>query len=287
LYPNDATSILTVIGLSSIASPIIGASPNYSASFNVPDKTLGDVLYLIWDYRDSIPVELCYSDAEVDPQTEVCCNCAECTTECVNATITNLSSTSTALIEIGVTTGGKCNSYPLTIQLNPEEVYEICLEVGTDYEVLEGVASVSLNECANCSTYIYVNPNGSGYTATVKYMDCITEEEVSIDIAENESTKFCSMFGYIPTVDVGSFSNLYMLSVCNCCQDNSCTQWKIYDIIDDSFIAWIDCDSQEVSQIFLKETENYICVRAGFNPNKIYGECRIEPYDGCIDANRC
>lgn len=287
LYPNTPTSILTAIGLSSIASPITGSSPNYNANFTVPDKTLGNVLYLIWDYRDSIPSELCYSGAFVDPKVEVCCNCEECTTECVNVTITNLSSVNTAEIEVGVTTGGACGAPSFIVTLDPEEVYETCIQVGTDYEVLDGIASVLLTECADCSTYVYVNPQGSGLTAEIKYSDCTTEEEATIFVDEGDNFKFCCIFGTTPIVEVGSPLNLYMVNQCRCCEDNSCTQWKIYDITDDSFIAWIDCGGNETSQVFLKFTENYICVQAGFNPNLIYGDCTIQPYNGCMNPDFC
>lgn len=287
LYPNTPANVLTVIGLSSTASPITGSSPIYKANFTVPDKTSGDVLYLIWDMRDAIATELCYSNDKLDPKTEVCCNCSTCTTDCVNVTVTNLSSSTTATIEFGVTTGGKCASSPFTIELAPEEVYETCIQVGTDYEVIEGVASVLLTECADCSTYVYVNPQGSGITATVKYFDCTTGDEVAVSIGEGDSLKFCCQFGTVPEVGPGDNDNLYATNICKCCEDNSCTQWRIYDIIDDSFVAWRNCEGSEVNELFLKDNTYYFCVETGFNPNIVYGDCTIEPYDGCFNSANC
>lgn len=288
LYPNTPANVLTVIGLSSTASPITGSSPIYKANFTVPDKTSGDVLYLIWDMRDSIPTELCYAESNVvEPKTEVCCNCSTCTTDCVNVTVTNLSSSTTATIEFGITTGGKCASSPFTIELAPEEVYETCIQVGTDYEVIEGVASVLLTECADCSTYVYVNPQGSGITATVKYFDCTTGDEVAVSVGEGDNLKFCCQFGTVPEVGPGDNDNLYATNICKCCEDNSCTQWRIYDIIDDSFVAWRNCEGSEVSELFLKDNTYYFCVETGFNPNIVYGDCTIEPYDGCFNSANC
>jgi hypothetical protein len=289
LYPNVPASILTLIGLSSVASPITGSSPLYQANFNVPDKANGDVLYLIWDMRDSIPSELCYSDDKAAPKYEACCNCSTCTTDCVNVTVTNLSSTQPAKITFGMVSGGMCAqpAGDFVVTLDPSEIYEVCLQVDTDYEVTEGIASVSLTQCANCSTYVYVNPLGTGYAATVKYFDCTTGIEVSIDIADGDNFKFCCEFGTVPTIDVGSIGNLYMVSQCKCCESNPCTQWRVYNIKADSFIAWRNCNGQEVSQPFLEGTEDYFCVETGFNPNIVSGNCTIEPYDGCFNAANC
>jgi len=286
LYPNTPASILTAIGLSSVASPITGSSPIYQANFNVPDKTLGDILYLIWDMRDAIASELCYAEStSIEPKKEVCCNCETCTTDCVNITITNLSSTTIAIVDIGVTQGGKCASAPFTIELDPDEVYETCVEVGTDYEVTQGNAYISLTECAKCSTYVYVNPNRNP-ASVVKYFDCTAGVEVSINIASGANKKFCCEFGTVPEVDIGDISNLYLTNTCKCCEYNLCTQWKVVAITN-SFIAWINCSNQEVNDNFLAGTTKYICVRTGFNPNKLFGNCTIEPYDGCVDFSNC
>jgi hypothetical protein len=288
LYPNTPANILTVIGASTLATPITGTSPVYKANFTVPDKTLGDVLYLIWDMRDAIPTDMCYIESSaIDPQTQVCCNCSTCTTDCVNVTITNSSSISTATIDIGVTAGGACNGESFVIELDPEEVYETCVQVGTDYEVTQGTASISLTECADCSTYVYVNPQGSGITAIVKYIDCTTNTEVSILITQGSNEKFCCKFGTVPTIDKGSSLNLYMTNQCKCCESNTCTKWIVNNVTVASFAAWMNCDSIEVNQTFAVGTETTICVRTGFNPNLIFGTCDIYPIDGCADAAQC
>jgi len=290
LYPNIPASILTAIGLSSIASPITGSSPIYQANFTVPDKTLGDVLYLIWDMRDATPTQLCYSNAMVEPQKEVCCNCSACTAECVNVTITNLSVVATTDIDFGVTTGGECNGGPFTISLNPGEVYNTCLQVGTDYDITQGTARIESTECANCTTYVYYNP-AAALMARIKYMDCTTGIEVTQEIATNTNFKFCCLFGTTPTIDIGSIGNLYMTNECKCCESNSCTQWEV--VISPSglgaFIAWINCDGTEVNQTWGAGQTDYICVQSGFNPNIItgIGDCTITPYDGCIDSTTC
>jgi hypothetical protein len=71
LYDNNSTDIQTLLGASSTATPILGASPLFYANFTVPSGSNGDYLYLIWDLRDSILTELCFSTELLDS----CCDC--------------------------------------------------------------------------------------------------------------------------------------------------------------------------------------------------------------------
>ena len=70
LYANNSSAINTLLGLATTATPNQGGGNYNYAEFTVP--TLQNYLYLIWDFRQSSPVELCYSDVDI---TDVCCNC--------------------------------------------------------------------------------------------------------------------------------------------------------------------------------------------------------------------
>lgn len=70
LYANTPANITTLLGLASTATPNQGGGNINYAEFTVP--ALQDYLYLVWDFRDSTPVTLCYSDATV---IDVCCGC--------------------------------------------------------------------------------------------------------------------------------------------------------------------------------------------------------------------
>jgi len=70
LYGNNSANLNTLLGLATTATPNQGGGAYNYAEFTVP--TLQDYLYLIWDFRQSIPVTLCYSDVDI---TDVCCNC--------------------------------------------------------------------------------------------------------------------------------------------------------------------------------------------------------------------
>jgi hypothetical protein len=70
LYANTPANISTLLGLATTATPNQGGGNINYAEFTVP--ALQDYLYLIWDFRDSTPVTLCYS---VDDSFDACCGC--------------------------------------------------------------------------------------------------------------------------------------------------------------------------------------------------------------------
>jgi hypothetical protein len=74
LYNNNDVDIQAMLSASSLATPITGSDPLYSAEFTVPLSSNGEYLYLIWDLRESFPVELCYSETSANSS---CCDCNE------------------------------------------------------------------------------------------------------------------------------------------------------------------------------------------------------------------
>jgi hypothetical protein len=70
LYPNTSGGMASLIAASTVVSPITGSAGVFSGSFIVPDS--GQYLYLIWDYRNSLPIELCYSTISA---LDACCEC--------------------------------------------------------------------------------------------------------------------------------------------------------------------------------------------------------------------
>ena len=72
LYSNTPTDIQSLLGITAVASPIlapINFNTSYSANFTMP--SVGQYLYLVWDYRKSTLVNLC-SGADL---TISCCDC--------------------------------------------------------------------------------------------------------------------------------------------------------------------------------------------------------------------
>jgi len=70
LYTNTPANISTLLGLSTVATPNQGGGINNFANFTVP--ALQNYLYLIWDFRDAVPVTLCFSTLST---TNACCGC--------------------------------------------------------------------------------------------------------------------------------------------------------------------------------------------------------------------
>jgi hypothetical protein len=71
LYPNTSAGMTALLAASAVVSPITGSAGVFSGSFIVPNS--GDYLYLVWDYRNSLPIELCYSSANL---FDACCECS-------------------------------------------------------------------------------------------------------------------------------------------------------------------------------------------------------------------
>ena len=74
LYDNNDADIQDLLAAATTATPISGSSPVFYADFTVPASSNGDYLYLIWDLRDSTPIDLCYSD---ESSEDACCGCNE------------------------------------------------------------------------------------------------------------------------------------------------------------------------------------------------------------------
>jgi len=73
LYPNTEAAMRVLLAASTVAtpiSPLTTGQDEYSSSFVL--GSTGDYIYLIYDYRDSIPQSLCYSNVSAE---DASCNC--------------------------------------------------------------------------------------------------------------------------------------------------------------------------------------------------------------------
>ena len=71
LYPNTQQGVADLIAASSVAAAS-GSGSFFSGTFTVPSS--GQYLYLIWDYRNSFPLQLCLSNID---EFDACCNCSQ------------------------------------------------------------------------------------------------------------------------------------------------------------------------------------------------------------------
>jgi hypothetical protein len=77
LYDNLTPDILDLLQDSLLAAPIIAVGANFFYA-DVPVSS-EYYLYLIWDYRQSTPITLCYSS---EAAADACCECVECVSVC-------------------------------------------------------------------------------------------------------------------------------------------------------------------------------------------------------------
>lgn len=83
LYPNTPDGIKALLLEADIATPNAGSGINQYAEFTMPG--VNNYFYMIWDYRASHIVELCFGETANDS----CCECEECLDECAEYFISN------------------------------------------------------------------------------------------------------------------------------------------------------------------------------------------------------
>lgn len=69
-YGSINADIIALLAASTTATPIRGNAPEFLATFTMPSGNTEDYLYLIYDYRNSTEVQLCYSSVDLN---DVCC----------------------------------------------------------------------------------------------------------------------------------------------------------------------------------------------------------------------
>jgi hypothetical protein len=150
-YQNNPIEIALLLGSSSIATPIFGGDRNtYYANFNVPAMQNGDYLYLIWDLRESTPIDLCYDTVS---RQDVCCDCDECLDgECRTITIKN---TQAGIAELLFPEGLCGAGIPYNLTLDPDDSITICIEDQV-IQVLQGnvIVSISSCQCTNSTKFL-------------------------------------------------------------------------------------------------------------------------------------
>ena len=148
LYNNTPTEIQSMLDLSTVSTPIAGGGTLYSSEFIVPSGTNNDYLYLIWDFRNSYPIDLCSPKGTV---AAACCGCNDCLGPCVSVKWTNPSYTNSSNVYFPA---GLCDEEgSVTVVLDPLEVYEACFTYSTfggglNFEVQTGTAIVEITDCS-------------------------------------------------------------------------------------------------------------------------------------------
>jgi hypothetical protein len=136
LYGNTIAEIETLLDLAfpNTITPT-GSAPTFQGDFVVP--ATGQYLYLIWDYRERVSKQLCYSTLSDD----ACCNCVSCEEVCSYYTVSNTSGSTIAYEYADCATGAIVGSTLLTgtaVQVCSRiEPYLASKETGLDVTFLQ------------------------------------------------------------------------------------------------------------------------------------------------------
>jgi hypothetical protein len=139
LYNNNVADITTLLSLASTATPFTTSATYNDATFIVPP--IQQYLYLIWDFRDAVPTDLCYGISGLD----VCCNCNNCgDSACKSYTISNAQA---PFVEVQYVECG--DIFPITITVEPSKSVVICTNKDYPPTIISGVADITIyNECS-------------------------------------------------------------------------------------------------------------------------------------------
>jgi len=218
LYNNTPGDIQTLIGLSSVATPITGGPNIYQASFTTPPSVDGDTIYLIWDLRDSVPIQLCYDETN---SGSVCCECNPCFTDCITYTISNPEpNTQTAVINFPE---GNCRDpfpEPYQVPVPVGETVEVCVHysgIVGNYQVLEGSPIIQATNCGcdcteTCWQWRVFNVVGS---AVVRYVKCINNLIIEETVVEGEELYLCAQINTTPVIVAGE-GEIEVSQECGC-----------------------------------------------------------------------
>ena len=171
LYNNTTTEIQSLLVASINVTPIsppINGNTAYTASFPMP--TTGQYLYLIWDYRDSTPIELCYDNSSAEA---ACCNCA--------------ASSSIYLLE-------DCTS---GAQFTIEDTYQNGIGINSTVQYVQGVG-------AGAGTFVYCGRIiNFGVTADATLYSNITQTCGDVSNCDFDSDVHCSQYTVCTSANTG------------------------------------------------------------------------------------
>ena len=194
LYNNTNIDMNALLAASTVATPNAGSTPLYYADFTVPLSSNGEYLYLIWDLRDAIPIELCFGETLNDS----CCNCVS-----GNYYLNASFATATAIfndIDLSIlatngfySTGGIVRFLADGVLLPAQP----CSSCGVEVSLCFGTSA--LDVCCNCDNtcttpynlYLVSNPNA--FQVNVSFYDENGILNTNILAASATNVSYCSI----------------------------------------------------------------------------------------------
>tara|TARA_B100000768_G_scaffold92412_1_gene86387 strand:- start:2820 stop:8312 length:5493 start_codon:yes stop_codon:yes gene_type:complete len=172
LYTNTPTQIQALLNVATTSTPISGAAPTYQSNFPMPN-TSDEFLYLIWDYREPTPIELCFSDVSCE---EACCDCDPDPEPTDNLLVElcydSLSTTTSPLTEVIPPTSGVTVGSFVNLTINPSCTYVVTAV--TQASVTDTVSNIegTKTDCSQVCDQYQFSADGLS-SGTYSYVDCL------------------------------------------------------------------------------------------------------------------
>ena len=219
-YGNLESDTRSLLAASTKATPVRNVlnTQQYFAEFTMPSGANNDNLYLIYDYRNSTEIQLCYSNVDLNDVCCVGCNVADnggtvvppVTPAGCNTYTLTAPSTCNRYLLFGGASGGTydftdCQNKPFdNLVLEANEETSVCALTG----VISGTGTVTFTDEGSCggsdNTFIYIPCNG------VETQDNIT--------VGNSPKTVCSQS--IPTFSAFSSSTTGTVTLGSSCTEN-------------------------------------------------------------------
>lgn len=216
LFDNNDIDIQALLAASTTATPNSGSTPLFYADFTVPASTNGDYLYLIWDLRDAIPAELCYSS---EGEGYICCGCTNVNVY-LNASFENATS---IFIDINMTTFAPNGFYSIggivrelvDGVLLPEQPCNSCAtEVSLCFGISEEDVCCSCDEICTTPYNLYVVSNPTGSSVLIGFYNEQGIFQENLLPAGAVDVQYCSIGA--PTCSNPLVSETIAFSSCDC-----------------------------------------------------------------------
>ena len=147
-YPNTPANVATIIAASTISGPlpVTAGEDTYITQFALPAPIVGigdnEYLYLVFDFRDTVAIELCQTSSTGSPSADLfaaCCNCETCPAgQCTEFSILHVSGPDTTISFINCAGAASGVAFPggakVTICAAPETTFTVNNASDRDWE---------------------------------------------------------------------------------------------------------------------------------------------------------
>tara|TARA_R110000868_G_scaffold9795_6_gene48247 strand:+ start:3591 stop:8408 length:4818 start_codon:yes stop_codon:yes gene_type:complete len=177
LYQNTSSDITALINNSVVASPInppLSGNTAYNAQFNMPNT--GQFLYMLWDYRNSTPADLCFGLSF----TSACCACEASTSiykiqDCITGQFYEVDD-ATGIFSIGQTvqyvqgTGAGAGTFVYCGTIVDFGTTPNATLFSNTTQVCGNAVNCNFESATDCTEYTIATSSGTGIGYT--YTDC-------------------------------------------------------------------------------------------------------------------